>query len=81
LGCSGSPTCGFTQLTDRAPGARVVEILDGHFDAIATAVAEGWGELLKFIGYVDAELPRVFVLVEQVLTGVRAPLRAFTRRR
>jgi adenylate cyclase len=41
---------GFTQLSDRTPPARVVEILDGHFDAIAGAVSDSGGEVLKFIG-------------------------------
>jgi adenylate cyclase len=41
---------GFTQLSDRAPPARVIEILDGHFDAIAGAVSDNGGEVLKFIG-------------------------------
>jgi len=41
---------GFTQLSDRTPPARVVEILDGHFDAIAGAVSDCGGEVLKFIG-------------------------------
>lgn len=41
---------GFTQLSDRAPPARVIEILDGHFDAVAGAVSDNGGEVLKFIG-------------------------------
>jgi adenylate cyclase len=41
---------GFTQLSDGAPPARVVEILDGHFDAIAGAISDHGGEVLKFIG-------------------------------
>src|SRR6202042_2751890 len=39
-----------TQLSDRTAPARVVEILDGHFDAIAGAVSDSGGEVLKFIG-------------------------------
>jgi adenylate cyclase len=41
---------GFTQLSDRTPPARVIEILDGHFDAIAGAISDNGGEVLKFIG-------------------------------
>jgi adenylate cyclase len=41
---------GFTQLSDGTPPARVIEILDGHFDAIAGAISDNGGEVLKFIG-------------------------------
>jgi adenylate cyclase len=41
---------GFTQLSDRTEAARVVEILDRHFDAVAGAVSDNGGEVLKFIG-------------------------------
>ena len=41
---------GFTQLSDRTEPGRVVEILDSHFDAVAGAVADSGGEVLKFIG-------------------------------
>ena len=40
----------FTQLSDRTEPARVVEILDAHFDAVAGAVSDHGGEVLKFIG-------------------------------
>lgn len=40
----------FTQLSDRTEPARVVELLDAHFDAVAGAVADHGGEVLKFIG-------------------------------
>src|SRR5262249_42613334 len=40
----------FTALSDRTAPARVVEVLDAYFDAVATAVAEQGGEVLKFIG-------------------------------
>jgi adenylate cyclase len=40
----------FTALSDRAPPARVVETLDATFDAVASAIAEHGGEVLKFIG-------------------------------
>ena len=41
---------GFTQLSDKTEPARVIEILDRHFDAIAGAVSDNGGEVLKFIG-------------------------------
>ena len=40
----------FTVLTDGAPPEHVVAILDGYFDAVASAVADHGGEVLKFIG-------------------------------
>ncbi len=40
----------FTQLSDRTEPARVVEMLDAHFDAVAGAVSDRGGEVLKFIG-------------------------------
>ncbi len=40
----------FTALTDGAPPAQVIEILDAYFDAVASAVADHGGEVLKFIG-------------------------------
>ena len=40
----------FTALTDGTPPARVVEVLDDYFDAVASAIAEHGGEVLKFIG-------------------------------
>jgi adenylate cyclase len=41
---------GFTALSDRTPPARVVEVLDTYFDAVASAIAQHGGEVLKFIG-------------------------------
>lgn len=41
---------GFTQLSDGTEPGRVIEILDGHFDALAGAIADHGGEVLKFIG-------------------------------
>ena len=40
----------FTALSDACAPAQVVEILDAYFDAVASAVAAGGGEVLKFIG-------------------------------
>jgi len=41
---------GFTALSDRLPGAEVIELLDDYFDAIVTPVGERKGETLKFMG-------------------------------
>jgi adenylate cyclase len=41
---------GFTARSDGTPPARVIEILDGYFDAVASAVSQNGGEVLKFIG-------------------------------
>jgi adenylate cyclase len=41
---------GFTALSDRLPGAEVIELLDDYFDAIVTPVGERNGETLKFMG-------------------------------
>jgi adenylate cyclase len=67
---------GFTQLSDRLPSARVIEILDGHFDAIAGAVSDGGGEVLKFIG--DAVLA-IFPLGDDPRDACRRALSAAER--
>jgi len=41
---------GFTALSDRLPGAEVIELLDDYFDAIVTPVGARKGETLKFMG-------------------------------
>jgi adenylate cyclase len=41
---------GFTALSDRAPGERVIAILNDLFDLQAKAIAKHGGEILKFIG-------------------------------
>ncbi len=41
---------GFTRLSDRLPPARVIELLDGHFELIVSAIGAHGGEVLKFIG-------------------------------
>jgi adenylate cyclase len=41
---------GFTALSDRLPGAEVIELLDDYFDAIVTPVEARKGEALKFMG-------------------------------
>lgn len=40
----------FTRLTDRADPLQVVALLDTHLDALASAVADHGGEVLKFLG-------------------------------
>jgi adenylate cyclase len=64
---------GFTQLSDRTPPARVVEILDGQFDAVAGAVSDHGGEVLKFIG--DAVLA-IFPLGDDARGACRRALAA-----
>jgi adenylate cyclase len=41
---------GFTQLTDRIPGDRVIAMLNALFDAQAIAIESRGGEILKFVG-------------------------------
>jgi adenylate cyclase len=64
---------GFTVLSDRAPPARVTEILDGYFDAVATAISDNGGEVLKFIG--DAVLA-IFPLGDDARGACRRALAA-----
>lgn len=40
----------FTALSDRTTPAKVIEALDRYFDAVASAIAERGGEVLKLIG-------------------------------
>jgi adenylate cyclase len=41
---------GFTERSDRLPGAQMIALLNALFDAQATAIAGHGGEILKFIG-------------------------------
>ena len=41
---------GFTRLSDTLPGDRVIELLNGWFDALVPAIEAAGGEVLKFIG-------------------------------
>lgn len=41
---------GFTQLSNRRPAAEVLALLDAYFDRVVPAVADGGGEVLKFMG-------------------------------
>jgi adenylate cyclase len=64
---------GFTQLSDRTEPTRVIEILDGHFDAIAGAISDHGGEVLKFIG--DAVLA-IFPFGDEPRSACRRALAA-----
>jgi adenylate cyclase len=41
---------GFTALSDTLPGDRVIELLNGWFDALVPAIENAGGEVLKFMG-------------------------------
>src|SRR6185437_15418077 len=41
---------GFTELSNRLPGDRVLQLLDGYFDCVVPAIVERGGEVLKFMG-------------------------------
>jgi len=41
---------GFTQMSNRLPSQRVIELLDDYFDCIVPAIAAAGGEVLKYIG-------------------------------
>jgi adenylate cyclase len=41
---------GFTELSNRLPGERVLELLNIYFDAVVPAIAHEGGEVLKFMG-------------------------------
>lgn len=41
---------GFTALSNRLPGARVLQILDMYFDSVVPEIIQAGGEVLKFMG-------------------------------
>jgi adenylate cyclase len=41
---------GFTRLSDTLPADRVIELLNGWFDALVPAIEQAGGEVLKFMG-------------------------------
>lgn len=41
---------GFTELSNRLPGSRVLKLLDAYFDRVVPAITEAGGEVLKFMG-------------------------------
>ncbi|MGH7284693.1 MAG: adenylate/guanylate cyclase domain-containing protein, partial [Polyangiaceae bacterium] len=67
---------GFTELGERAPPMHVVSILDAYFDAMASAVSEHGGEVLKFIG--DAVLA-IFPVESDPSAACRRALDAATQ--
>jgi adenylate cyclase len=60
---------GFSALSDRLPGQRMIEILDALFDAQAKSINAQGGEILKFIG--DGLLA-IFPIIDAGLAGVAA---------
>ena len=45
---------GFTELSNRLPGERVLELLNAYFDCVVPAITRAGGEVIKFMG--DAAL-------------------------
>jgi adenylate cyclase len=45
---------GFTAMSNRLPGPRVIELLDAYFDCVVPAITDAGGEIIKFMG--DAAL-------------------------
>ena len=41
---------GFTDLSNRLPSERVLALLDAYFDRVVPAIADGGGEVLKYMG-------------------------------
>jgi len=41
---------GFTEISNRLPSARVLELLDTYFDLVVPAITEAGGEIVKFMG-------------------------------
>jgi adenylate cyclase len=41
---------GFTELSNRLPGKRVIELLDAYFDRVIPSIVAAGGEVLKFMG-------------------------------
>src|SRR5882757_597236 len=41
---------GFTEMSNRLPSARVLELLGGYFDRVGPAITEAGGEIVKFMG-------------------------------
>ncbi|TXH33270.1 MAG: adenylate/guanylate cyclase domain-containing protein [Rhodospirillaceae bacterium] len=41
---------GFTELSNRLPGARILQLLDIYFDRVVPAITQAGGEVLKFMG-------------------------------
>ena len=41
---------GFTAMSNRLPGLRVIQLLDAYFDCVVPAITEAGGEVIKFMG-------------------------------
>ncbi|TIU23524.1 MAG: adenylate/guanylate cyclase domain-containing protein, partial [Mesorhizobium sp.] len=41
---------GFTELSNRLPGGRVLELLNAYFDLVVPAITQAGGEVIKFMG-------------------------------
>ncbi|MFB9268107.1 adenylate/guanylate cyclase domain-containing protein [Bradyrhizobium erythrophlei] len=63
---------GFTEISNRLPGGRVLEVLDCYFDRVVPAITEGGGEIVKFMG--DAVL--AFFQREEAAESCRAAMQA-----
>ena len=61
---------GFTQMSNRLPSQRVIELLDAYFDCIVPAITAAGGEVLKYMG--DAVL--AFFLCDDAATACQAAL-------
>jgi adenylate cyclase len=62
----------FTELSNRLPGGKVLEVLDCYFDRVIPAITEGGGEIVKFMG--DAVL--AFFQREIAADACRAAMQA-----
>jgi adenylate cyclase len=63
----------FTALSDERAPAEVIAVLDGYFDAVASAISSRGGEVLKFIG--DAVLA-IFPVGDDPMAACRRALAA-----
>ncbi len=63
---------GFTELSNRLPSARVLELLDAYFDRVVPAITDAGGEILKYMG--DAVL--AFFHRDDAAAACEAALRA-----
>lgn len=63
---------GFTELSNRLPSARVLELLDAYFDRVVPAITGAGGEILKYMG--DAVL--AFFHRDDAAAACQAALRA-----
>jgi adenylate cyclase len=69
---------GFTALSDRLPGDRVIALLNSYFDAVVPALEAAGGEVLKFMG--DGVLA-IFPIADQPADACGRALAAVTAAR